>query len=250
MPEVSTRLIEARERRRPSGVLRVKPPPTLGTTCAGALRASFRVPDTALEGYTLYRGVDSEPDLEAAPWETFASLPHETAALTPGATYRFVLRYRNKYGLESQNISSWAVVVDGGGDAEAERPSAPFGVTVSPAAGGAVLVDAEYAWEMDGANAADQWLVYLTNTGVDPDPDVDSPTVVAIVTAAGHAFLSWTSSPQGDGADVRVLVRVRRSADTVDSSNLDVHSAVAETSGPAAVDGAAFLGRALEEGQE
>jgi len=243
------RVVETLRKTAPAAVVRVEPPPTRGLVCAGALRASYRVEDTSLEGYTLYRGVDSEPDLTAAPWETFSTLPHDTAALAVSHTYYFVLRWRNRYGLESQNITSWVVELDGAGESEAVRPSAPFAVSIEPAAGGTVKVRAEYAYQVDGSNQADQWLIYLTNTGVDPNPGVDSPTVVTMTKEAGHAQLTWTSTGQGDGADVRVLVRTRRSSDSVDSDNVDVYATEAETSGPDAVEGGAFLRNVLEEHQ-
>lgn len=45
-------------------------------------RGSHRIANDSLERYELYRGIDAEPDFDAAPFETFTSLPHETGDIT------------------------------------------------------------------------------------------------------------------------------------------------------------------------
>jgi len=42
----------------------------------------YRLAEDALERYELYRGIDADPDFEAAPFETFTTLPHETGDIT------------------------------------------------------------------------------------------------------------------------------------------------------------------------
>jgi len=44
----------------------------------------YRLANDDLERYELYRGIDAEPDFDAAPWETFSSLPATTAAAIMG----------------------------------------------------------------------------------------------------------------------------------------------------------------------
>lgn len=251
--KVPTTLIAKRARGAPARrrVLRAGPPPSRGTTVLGALRAAYRIEDTTLEGYRLYRGTnDSAPDFDAAPWETFTTLPHTTAALSADEQYQFVLRWRNRYGLESQNISPWRLFVDvGGGEAELP-PSHPFGILVTQAAGGRARVRADYMYDVDGDLQAETWLVYLTTNGVDPDPDTDTPTEVAMNKADGVAHLDWLSATTADGTTIKVLVRVRREGPPdVDSTNTDVCSIVSATDGPAAPDTDLFHGRDLQEGQ-
>jgi len=83
----------------------------------------YRVANDSDDQYELYRGVGVEPDLTAAPWETFSSLPHESAALAANNDYYFVTRKRNKYGIISQNIISTLIRIDAGGDQITNPPS-------------------------------------------------------------------------------------------------------------------------------
>lgn len=173
------------------------------------MRGAFRLENTALDLYELYRGVDAEPDLSGSPWETFASLPHETAALAAGHTYYFVLRKRNAHNLVSQNIVSTVIVVDAAGE-EANYPSDPAEITLTAGAAGVGEVHGEYDYTQDGANAADYWIVWITTNGVDPNP-ADAPTrIEAMVKADGVARLNFTTAAAAGGATIKALVRARR----------------------------------------
>jgi hypothetical protein len=210
--------------------------------CTAEGRSLYRAANDALARYELYRGVDAEPDFSAAPWETFASLPHETAALDPadpgGAVeYRFVLRRRNAHNLVSRNARSWSLVLDDAGAAVAAPPSDPDEVLLEPAAAGTVRVRASYSAEADGSLAADAWLVYLTDDSGDPNPAVDEPAEVPMVIRGGLAALDWTSPASADGATVKVLVRTRRSGTPdVDSIGTTVYETTANEDGPASPD--------------
>ncbi|HUX17419.1 MAG TPA: LamG-like jellyroll fold domain-containing protein [Phycisphaerae bacterium] len=200
--------------------------------------------EATTDKYVLYRGVDAAVDFAADEWETFDSLPHTSAALDVSHTYYFVLRTRNNYGLESGNVDAWTVIVAADGSQTYNSPSDPDEAHIAAGAAGTALVTAAYAYGADGDDAADQWLVYLTTTGADPVPGSDDPTVVSMVKLDGVARLSWTSAEFADEADVRVIVRTRRSgASGADSTNLTVLSVVADTDGPAApTGGRAFFG--------
>jgi len=246
-----------------------------GPNQAGGL---YRIADDALDRYELYLGIDAEPDLDAAPYKTFTSLPHVINLISffrlfgkidgildrkdfgplqippfvlldaaESATYYFVLRKRNKWGLISQNIKSWSVVIDGFGDIIAPNPSAPSNVTITPATGGKGLVEAQYLYDLDDDYPATHWLIYFTDTGVDPDPDVDTPTVVAMYKSGGIAHLIWLSAAADNNDTLKVLVRARRvSGSNYDSDNTDIHSCTAVTEGPAAAPGRAFYGHSAE----
>jgi len=214
----------------------------------GKLGGLYRVSDDSLERYELYRGVDSEPDLTASPWETFDSLPHESAALDAGHTYYFVLRKRNKYNLVSQNIESTSLIIDSEGNEVEPSPDGPYSVTIEAAAAGKGYVVAEYLYDITDDYAAMHWLIYFTDDGSDPDPETDEPTVVAMTKRNGKAILRWTSPAADDGDTLKVLVRCRRvdGESNYDSDNTDIHSTTAKTDGPEQVAGKAFLGRANE----
>jgi hypothetical protein len=199
------------------------------------MRGLNRIADNDLAQYELYRGVDGEADLSGDPFETFSSLPHETAALDADHEYHFVLRKRNAYNLVSQNLTEWLVTVDADGNQERIKPTAPEEISVIPAANGAAKVEAEYYYDQDGDNQATQFLIYLTSDGDDPDPETDEPEVVTMSKMSGTARLSWTSNEYDDETELKVLVRTRRVDSgpvNVDSINTTIYSTEAETDGP------------------
>lgn len=202
----------------------------------------YRVADNDLIQYELYRGIDDEPDFSAAPFETFTSLPHETAVFTANQNYKLVLRKRNEYNLLSENVASWNLRIDASGDQDFNLPSAPDQVSISPALNGSARVQAAYAYRKDGDDQAETYLVYLTSNGVDPDPSSDTPTEVTMNKVDGVAHLDWTSAEYANGSTIKVLVRTRRdeSGEDVDSDNTNIVSTTADTSGPDAPDGGVF----------
>lgn len=203
-----------------------------------------RIADDGLSRYELYIGVDGDPDFSAAPDETFTSLPYETAALTPGHVYKLVVRQRNAYNLQSKNVVAWELDLDGAGNENSTPPSAPVDVSLVPAAAGAVRVQAGYSYIEDGNNQADKFLIYLTSTGVDPDPVLDTPIESLMVKSDGVAKLDYTSSQFADGSDIRVLVRTRRSGSPdVDSTNSTILTTTADTVGPVEPSGVAMFGK-------
>lgn len=226
----------SRRASRGPAALAYAPPPAAVLAVEGAAEGLYRVSDATLAGYLLYRGVDAAPDLDAAPWQTFAALPYTTPALAADARHVLVLRRRDAYGLVSRNNAGRSVDLDAAGDELPARPSDPGSVSVAPAAGGTVLVTARYAYGADGAAAADAWLIYLRSDGVDPDPAVDAAVEVPMIRADGVAKLSYTSAAFAEGATVKAIVRTRRSGTPdVDGVGSTIHAATATLLGPAAV---------------
>ena len=215
----------------------------------GRLGGKYRIADDTIEGYELYRGVDSEPDLTGTPWATFTELPYESEELDAGHTYYFVTRFRNKYNLVSQNITIEKFEIDAEGNEVQPLPDAPANISITPAAAGKAIVEAQYLFDPDDIYAATKWIIYFTDDGSDPDPDVDNPTVVTMSkNSTGSARLRWTS-PAADNEDtLKVIVRVRRTDDETDydSTNTDIYSAAASTEGPQKVSAKALIGRTAE----
>lgn len=203
------------------------------TEHTGDLRGLYRIANDALSVYELYRGVDTEADLDGAPFETFASLPHTTAALAADHVYHFVLRLRNAFGLLVQNITETILTIDAGGDEVVTKPSNPEGVIVKQAADSKLNVTATYQPAEDGDNRADTWVIWKNDDDTDPDPDIDSPLdTVAMGDALGIEFLNFTTPAVLDASPCRVVVRTRRSSDSVDSSSVEVHSEIIDATGP------------------
>jgi len=202
---------------------------------AGEMKGIHRVANDADERYELYRGVGAEPDPDTeAPWETFASLPHETAALDEWEFYYFILRKRNKFGVVSKNISSWMIVTHDEG-AFANSPSAPDVILAVAGANGKMVVDAYYAYPKDGDDQATNWAVWFTSNGVNPDGNATPTYNETIIKADGVAKLHWESSEFGDGTTLKVLVRVRRfvvGEGWYPSDNATIYTVIADVDGP------------------
>ena len=206
------------------------------------LRGRHRSEDTSLDRYEVWHGDGTDPDPDAGPPDfTTTTFPFDIAGLGVGKTHKFVWRRRNRFNLVSRNYTHLAITLDASGNAVPTPPSDPLDSIVEPASSGKVRVKAHYDWVKDGTNQADQWLIY-TKVGSDPDPAVDTPTVVNMsgtMVDNRVRLVDWESTAFADGADVRVLVRVRRSGTpNVDSANTVAVQATASTSGPAIPGGA------------
>lgn len=214
------------------------------------LRGRARMADTSLDRYELYRGVDADADLAGTPWETFSSLPHTTAALAVGHTYNFVLRKRNVHNLVSQNVQASSIVIDAGGD-EVNYPSAPSSQSLEQAAAGAGRVQAAYDYLQDAEGIrGDTWAVWLTSSGVAPDPDVDPATYEEpIIFSDGMAKLDYMSGTFAHGTTLKAIVRVRRSGTPdVDSQNSSILTISSDAIGPSAPAGSGtFLGQSARQ---
>ena len=205
-------------------------------------RGQFAVNSAAAGQYELYHALGSEPDLTAAPWKTFASLPYESSTTMAGeGKHYLVLRYRNVQGLVSRNIVSRVIELD---DADAEIrvvPTMPIDVAIVQAGGlfyqavGAYCHYDDMAGEENGSedNRADQWLLYVTTDGSDPDPDVDEPAVTTIRTPDALAYFDSGAVAVGDGLTVKAKLAVRRTADSRDSAASDTVTVVIGSTGPA-----------------
>ena len=191
-----------------------------------------RIEDTSIEGYELFYGDGSEPDLTTAPWETFASLPHTSGVITGEGLHYFVLRLRHRWNLSSQNITSWIVELDGSDDEIMQVPSDAVDVQIVAAASATALLTALYYYYADTIRQADQWLIYITDDGSNPDPDVDTPVVVAMKKTDGIAKLEWTSPAYDDLDTVKVILRTRRTTPLRDSISTTIVSVSVTTQPP------------------
>ncbi len=210
------------------------------------MHGSYRVADTTLEQYEIYIGEDANPDFSAAPAGTSASLPFSQGITPPGAgdtDFRATVRFRNRHNLISLNQYFRSFIVDSNGDLVLPDPSAPQDVALYNVAGLYVRVDATYYRHEDGENAADTWFLYWTDTGVDPNPALDTPIEIAIAPFGPFAQLRYLLGPFTGGEDIRVLVRVERAGD--ESTNVTV-SQIDVPAKPATPGGRSFGGEEYE----
>ena len=214
------------------------------------LRGRHRIADLDLEEYWVWHGAGAEPDTTGAPDYTSALLPVTSGALGAGQTHYFSTGRRSRYALETRPLNSWRVILAGDGTAESWPPTAPVYVQVAAAAAGTVQIDFDYRAALDlAAYRADTWNIYITTTGVDPDPAVDTPTTQAMLGFLNEPErLRYTTGAYANGTDVRVLVRTYSSVTTEESTNTTVYQVTAATGGPgAATSDGAFYGATAAE---
>lgn len=217
-----------------------------GVTYTETLAGLYRIAVDARARYELHIGVGSAPDITATPDETFTSLPYTTTyTFAAGNSYYLVTNSRNKFDLVSQYDQPTVIALDGSGDETSKAPGTPEIQSWVAGAGGTFTLKAVYYHASDAeAVKAEEWLIYTTYNGVDPDPGVDSPTVVALVNNDVVTYLEWTSPAQSNGTTGKVLVRVRR--DTTPSASSAIFTDVAETAGPSTPTTGTFFRKVAE----
>jgi len=209
---------------------------------AETLEGLFRIADATRDRYELRMGTNAPPALSDAPVATSSTLPIVYSGLVAGNEYHVVLDRRNAWNVLSQSVQPTIVRMTATGSVR-QAPRGPYLVHWTAGAGGVFSLEAFYAVYQDStvddraiSPNANQWLIYARYDGTDPDPDLDTPTVVAMALVDELERLTWTSAAKTAGVVGKVIVRTRRAAtglDPVDSANVDVHSATAATAGPA-----------------
>lgn len=241
-PIVVTANAYRRRRVRAGRTIAFGPPPVRTISVAVSAQGLYRVADPNVEGYELYRGLaGADPDFTGLPYATFTSLPYTTGAVGNN-THRFVLRYRNRFGLLSQNVDVTQIVVTAGTETP-RPPSGPYEVTADAAAAGTVTITARYRpfadYVGETSYAADAWLLYVTTDGSDPSLATPTETSMGLATEGqgdGIVELSYTTSAQLEGTTVNALVRTRRNGTPdADSTNTSIVTATATLLGPAVV---------------
>jgi len=237
-------------------------------TFTETLAGLFRVQDTDLRRLELRVGVNADPALDAASVATQA-VPVGTDpkvyldgtpwtpnyVLSVGNTSHLVVDFRDEYNLRSEAIQTTRIRVDSGSAQKDLPPSAPESVTATAAAGGTVRVTAIYLPDRDSdLQRADQWWIYLRSNGTDPDPAVDTPTKVTMVSVDGVTQLYgpngeayWETAAYAVDTDVRLLVRTARSRDGDTSTNTAIVSAKAATVAAGTATGKVFYSRVAEQ---
>lgn len=197
--------------------------------------------------YHLYVGEDENPDFTAAADQS-GSLPLAQSISAPVAgtkEVRATVQYENEYGIQSINQHTTDFEIDTAGDLVTPDPTSPENVSLSEGLELKVNISADYLYKQDGSNNADTWLIYATDTGVDPNPASDTPTEIAMKLTGAYERLRYALGPYSASADVRVLVRVQRSGDSVDDGNTTVYQHTVTTV-PSAPSGSIFGGSAYE----
>ncbi len=217
-------------------------------TLTGLLTGFGRVANDALDRYELFISTDGAAFDFTTPDATSATLPI-VHALGDGV-HLLTVRRRNKWDLTSLNNNTMRVEVVSGD--QVIRPGMPRNVAIRNIGGGMVRISAEYEIEADApANRADEWRVWITTNGVDPDASMGLANDPEVANDRdGLARMVSDLGPYSDGLTIKTLVRLIRTSDGIQSSPGDFDSAetiasvVVETAEPTTPAAKAFYGGA------
>lgn len=138
---------------------------------------AYRVANNNTEGYVIWIGSGTLPDLTQPPNAYSATLPFSVTLASPPSgtrTYYLLTAYRDKYGLVSQNQNYTAISIDLDGHQVSGVLNAPQGLKAIAQPAGAIAVLAVYPQLGLDPQPADTWLVWIKTTL--PVPGVDTPT--------------------------------------------------------------------------
>lgn len=224
------------------------------------LRGAGRIAQAGIAGTLAYWGAGADPDwLTASPDEVVTSFPQAlTLPLTAGVWY-LRERKRNAYGIIGPPLEPVKVFRVADDLSESEKvPTGPSVVQVRAWGEGGYRVDAQYVpdWDEIGFRA-NQWLIYATTDGTDPDPATDTPVVEnmtydVLSVGIGRVLLKKiATTTELEDTPIKVLVRTRRHQAQYDeegaitgyidydSENVDVYTCTLEYCGPRRPDGVA-----------
>lgn len=178
---------------------------------------SFRVQNLSMEGYEVFVGSGALPDLTQPPAAFSPNLPISIAATPPVSgllTYYILVRFRDSYGLESQNQHYSTVTIDSSGNIYEPPISNPQTLQLIALPEYKIKVLATYPGYGVDEFPATHWRVYC-NT-VPPVPGVDPETAVVLVTGKTLTVTLGSFAP----GTYYVNVLLYRSTDNTVSSSL------------------------------
>lgn len=194
------------------------------TTRLDDLRGKYRIAREDYETYGLWIGAGDEPDLTAPPVATFATRPYTTSlGLSGPGTYYSVVRWRNKWGLWSQNMTTKALPMLVDGEQGFVAPHGPSAVAITQSGNNYPIFSARYEPSQDVILAdltrndpgrAEIFVLWYTRDDSTPDPG-DTPSAYGLMgTRAGVETLKYTATGTAflDETPVKALVRTRRLA--------------------------------------
>ncbi len=184
---------------------------------------------TVWDRWELYVGDNDDPDYDAAPAHTHATKTSLTFGPTSAShVYKCMALHRNEFGVRTKPRTGEETVIrtDASNNLLTNPPTGPCLVQLFNRAEGKIMVAAEYLADNDPVTEqANYWAIYEKTDGTDPDPAVDTPTLVAM----DGTHLIWTSATHLDLTPCSYLVRTRRVVGLVtsESENTTAYDATA-----------------------
>lgn len=143
----------------------------------------FRIQNAAAAGYLVYIGVDQMPNL-AGNYDQFSTtLPISFGYALPGSGIEVlyvVVRYRNTFGLISQNVKPWILTLTPDGVVFNDLP-APQQVAVYPRQNGVLRILGRYPTFTVDNPPADQLKVWIATSppNVETDPETATLNIIS-----------------------------------------------------------------------
>ena len=199
----------------------------LFSSSGAAWIGQFRVQRLDLEGYVVYVGVDALPDLGplATPAAFSQTLPIELAHALPGSgeeDVNVVVRYRDSYGVVSQNQRPMVVTLDPDGWVLPDLP-APVDLAAYAQAGGAFKVLATYPNFSLESYPADKWRIYIEPI----QPVVGTHAPAAEVTVTDENLFRYVDNDYAAGLWY-IMVTLYRAIDTSEGPGTTVQVTMPE----------------------
>jgi hypothetical protein len=203
-----------------------------GIAYTNQILGSYRILDPSLYLVSMWVGVDADPDLTLPPDATDVFFP--SVVITPPVSgvseYRITCRRTDEYGITSWDNDYQSIWVDAAGYEVVKSLNAPVDITLANRGGGVAYLRAKYQSQMD-ADPADEWRIYYTTNGVDPDPAIDTPIEVLMSDTTQNrpsqfdsgTVLYYDFSTLPFNTDLRVIIRTFRSSDSAESENITVY---------------------------
>lgn len=178
----------------------------------------YRVANDNVEGYVIYIGRGQMPDFTQAP--QFASGLPANIAITPPGSGTLVLwvvkRYRDKYGLESQNTQPQFINIDSSGNEVLGLVSTPVildGIAVEDEN---FLIFTSYPGLATDKHPADTWRLYV-GQGTPPVPGVDTPAYTGSIVGSSQIGINVGPYHTG-GVNYYFALTVYRTQDGTESA--------------------------------
>lgn len=207
-----------------------------GSTYTNAIRFMIQLPQSSLDRYELFAGVDANPTFTTAA-TTSATLPFTYALSAPPSgtrEHRITVRKRNEYNLQSFNTYYRSFVLNSSGALVGSEISAPEGTALTQIGNGQLLLTSAYSSRLD-SSPANKWLLYKTTDGTDPllATPVEIETIADPDLITGRSYLRYEIPAAEWNSTVKIVLRTKRTSDGEISDNTNVVQATIDTGAPA-----------------
>ena len=191
------------------------------------------------EVFSLWVSDTAPLDFNSDPTETNSTLSFNYALTPPSSGmkfYYYAIKKTNRFGLTSFNTYTRKIGIDASGGEFSYPPSSPTNINISNGYCGSVHITLDYDRGEDGDLSADRWLVWISDTGVAPDPDTDPYTAVfglpEVSYVGDKVVIEGDAGEYPQNTALKIVIKVMRSSDGVMDENTTVYDFTTATVEP------------------